>query len=381
MQQQSVLPSDVKRKSGVWLDRIFAARDRLIGSPRFQRWAAAFPLTRGVARKHERALFDLCAGFVYSQTLLACVRLKLFDALRDEPLTAQQLALRLSLPLDSTVRLLKAAAALGLLSSRTGDRYGLGMLGAALVGDPGIAAMVEHHSMLYADLHDPVALLRGEKRETRLAQYWPYADGDTGGLGAQDVTAYTALMSASQPHVAAEVLDAYPLARHRHLMDVGGGDGAFLSAVAARAPHLQLSLFDLPAVADQASARFASENLGRATAVGGDFLRDALPTGADIITLVRIILDHGDDAALSILGGVRRALPPGGSLLIAEPMSRSGADAVTDAYFGLYLFAMGRGRARSYQELGDLLRQAGFTSIRLLPSRRPLLASVIHATA
>lgn len=382
MRQQSVTSGVAKKTGGAWLDRLFAARDRLIGSARFQRWAAAFPLTRGVARKHERALFDLCAGFVYSQTLLACVRLKLFDMLRDNPLTASELALRFSLPLDSTVRLLKAAAALGLLSVRSGERYGLGMLGAALAGDPGIAAMVEHHAMLYADLHDPVALLRGEKRDTRLAQYWPYADGQTSDLRAEDIAAYTALMSASQPHVAAEILDAYPLTRHRHVLDVGGGDGAFLSAVATRAPHLRLSLFDLPPVAAQASARFLGNGLSsRATAIGGDFLRDPLPDGADIITLVRIILDHGDDAALAILKNIRRALAPGGVLLLAEPMSRSGADAVTDAYFGLYLFAMGRGRARTFGELSKLLSEAGFLRIRLLPSRRPLLTSVIYTSA
>ncbi|MBC8051345.1 MAG: methyltransferase [Chitinophagales bacterium] len=382
MGQPAVTSAATKNTGSAWLDRLFAARDRLIGSARFQRWAAAFPLTRGVARKHERALFDLCAGFVYSQTLLACVRLKLFDLLRDNPLTPSELAVQLSLPLDSTIRLLKAAAALGLLSRRGGDRYGLGMLGAALAGDPGIAAMVEHHSMLYADLHDPVALLRGDKRDTRLAQYWPYADGETGALRVEDITAYTALMSASQPQVAAEVLDAYSMTRHKHLMDVGGGDGAFLSAAAARAPHLRLSLLDLPPVAAKATARFLGEGLaGRAKAMGGDFLRDPLPEGADVITLVRIILDHGDDAALAILQGVRRALAPGGVLLLAEPMSRNGADAVTDAYFGLYLFAMGRGRARTFEELSALLRHAGFTRMRPLPSRRPLLTSIIQASA
>ena len=40
----------------------------------------------------------------------------------------------------------------------------LGPLGAAMVGNPGVAAMVEHHALLYADLADPVALLRGAAR-------------------------------------------------------------------------------------------------------------------------------------------------------------------------------------------------------------------------
>ena len=54
-------------------------RDRVLASPRFQAWAAAMPLTRPIARKRARALFDLCAGFVYSQVLVACVRRELHE--------------------------------------------------------------------------------------------------------------------------------------------------------------------------------------------------------------------------------------------------------------------------------------------------------------
>ena len=60
--------------AGGWADRFYAWRNGLIRSPRFQRWAASFPLTRPVARRKANALFDLVAGFVYSQVLLACVR-------------------------------------------------------------------------------------------------------------------------------------------------------------------------------------------------------------------------------------------------------------------------------------------------------------------
>ncbi len=46
--------------------------------PDFQRFAGTFVLTRPIARRRAGALFDLCAGFVYSQILLACVRLAAF---------------------------------------------------------------------------------------------------------------------------------------------------------------------------------------------------------------------------------------------------------------------------------------------------------------
>ena len=93
-------------------------------------------------------------------------------------------------------------------------------------------------------------------------------------------------MSASQPLVADEILDAYAVTSHRCLLDVGGGEGAFLVRAAQRAPALRLMLFDLPAVADRARARFAAFGLAhRASVVGGDFLRQPLPTGADLVSL------------------------------------------------------------------------------------------------
>jgi demethylspheroidene O-methyltransferase len=367
-----------------WPDRWHAARDRLLASPRFQRWAAAFPLTRPIARRRARAVFDLCAGFVYSQVLLACVRLRLFEILANGPQTAAALSALWALPPASTTRLLAAAASLRLVERRGPDRYGLGTLGAALCGNPGVAAMVEHHALLYADLRDPVALLRGERTDTALAGYWPYAGAEQPAtLPDERVAQYSALMSASQPLIAGEVLDAYPLGRHACLLDVGGGEGAFLSAAAARTPGLRLMLFDLPPVAARARARFAAAGLAeRAVAVGGDFLSDPLPEGADVASLVRVIHDHNDDAAHKILRAVWRALPAGGTLLLAEPMAATaGAEPVGDAYFGFYLLAMQRGRPRTADELGELLRCAGFSRPRLLPTRLPLQTSLLVARA
>ena len=56
-------------------------------------------------------------------------------------------------------------------------------------------------------------------------------------------------MAASQQAIAAEILASYNFGTHRHLLDVGGGDGSFIAAAAARYPQLAFTLFDLPAVA------------------------------------------------------------------------------------------------------------------------------------
>jgi demethylspheroidene O-methyltransferase len=179
------------------------------------------------------------------------------------------------------------------------------------------------------------------------------------------------------------VLDAYALDRHRCLLDVGGGEGAFLTAVANRAPGLRLILFDVPAVAARAQTRLAAAGLAdRVQVVGGDFFADPLPTGADVVSLIRVVHDHDDSAALALLAAVRRVLPAGGTLLLAEPMSDTpGAEPMGDAYFGFYLLAMGSGRARTADELGTLLREAGFENIRQRSTRMPLQTRLIVAQA
>ena len=371
-----------------WRESWIGFRNRMIASPSFQRWAAASPFTRFIARRRARALFDICAGFVYTQTLLACVRLNVFETLASGPLPIEALAARLSLPVDSAERLMRAAVALGLLRRLPDERFALGDLGASMLGNPSIADFVEHHTILYDDLRDPVALLRGETR-TRLSQYWPYAQDMPDAPSCSNANAadrerfdeYSALMARSQALIAEDILAAYPLTGHTRLMDVGGGEGAFIAAAAHHAPDLRFHLFDLPPVVARAKESLAAQGLlPRVDVTGGSFLHDPLPTGADIISLVRIVHDHDDESVRVLLRAAFESLPPGGALLLAEPMAGApGAEPIGDAYFGFYLLAMGRGRARTARELSALVESAGFSRIRPVPTRRPLLTGLIKA--
>jgi demethylspheroidene O-methyltransferase len=188
-------------------------------------------------------------------------------------------------------------------------------------------------------------------------------------------------MSRSQALIAEDVLDAYPARRHRCWLDVGGGEGAFIAAAAVRAKDLTFQLFDLPLVADRARAKLAARGLeSRVTVFEGDFLNDSLPQGADIVSLVRVLHDHDDESARALLARAFAALPPGGTLLIAEPMAETpGGEPIGDAYFGFYLLAMGRGRARPPREILDLLKSVGFVEGQILKTRRPMLASAVVA--
>ncbi|MFN3231242.1 MAG: methyltransferase [Alphaproteobacteria bacterium] len=358
-----------------------AIRNRLLASQKFQRWASRFPLTRPIANRRARALFDICAGFVYSQVLLTCVRLGLFDLLAEHPKSTQAVSEAVQLPPESTLLLLKAATSLGLVEKIGDGVWGLGPLGLAMRGNPSIAGFVEHHAMLYGDLEDPVALLRGEKQDTALGNYWKYAGSPEARATDEQVARYSTLMANSQEMIADDILDAFDLGHHKCLLDIGGGEGVFLVRALNRFDQLRAILFDLPPVADRALSRFVDAGLdNRAAAIGGSFMTDSLPDGADVISLIRVLHDHHDETVMTVLRAAREALPPGGTLLVGEPMAGvRGARPIGDAYFGFYLLAMGSGRPRSPQEYDAMLRDAGFVDVRQARTARPLLTGLLVA--
>ncbi len=362
-----------------------ARRNRVFASPKFQHWAARLPIIKWIANSRANGAFDLLAGFAYSQVLRAYVESGLFDILKDGPLGASAIAARLDLSESAALTLLRAGRPLMLSEEPAPDHWMLGEQGAVFASNPGVQAMVRHHRLLYTDLADPLALLRADRKDpTTLSRFWTYAGALQGVTErGEDTAEYSQLMAASQHFVADEVLATIGFRDVQKLLDVGGGHGAFLRHIGAAWPHLQLGLFDLPEVATT-GARMLGESLGarRVTAHPGNFFNDSIPQDYDMVSLIRILHDHDDAPAQDLLGNIRASLAPGARLLIAEPMARiPGAEPMGEAFFGLYLWAMGSGRPRSPAEIIAMTRAAGFVSARLVATAQPVNASVIIATA
>ena len=348
-------------------------RNRLIANPGFQRWAARTPIARMIANRRATQLHHITAGFVYSQTLMAFLDLELPQRLADGPVTSEQLVTLTGVPEPGLITLLKAARSLGLLEYYPDHLWGLGELGAALLANPGIAAMVSHHRHLYRDLAEPGALL-SNRSDTALANYWAYGEVKS---GTTDPGTYSDLMALSQGMIADYVLDTLDLRGHRQLLDIAGGTGSFATRAIARYPGLQARVFDLPAVAERARRE---NQLPEATLgfVGGDMFNDDLPASADLISLVRVLHDHDDGPVQALLIRAYEALPPGGRLIVAEPLAETpGSAAIGHGYFGMYLWAMGSGRPRTAAELTEMMSLAGFDNVREQKSAMSVLVRVL----
>ena len=271
----------------------------------------------------------MVAGFVHSQVLHALVELRVLHILMDGDLRLTEIAGRTGLDSDRARILCRAGVALGLLRQRRGGRvFGLGRQGAALLGVPGLEGMILHHGAFYRDMGDPASVLRGG--DTELSSFWPYVFG-AGAVTDPEVAArYSQLMADSQGLVAEETLSVISFKDTKHLADIGGGTGAFLSACLKATPG--------------------------------------------------VLYDHSDETVAALLASVHAALPPGGRVVVSEPMtggprpSRAG-----DAYFAFYTMAMKTGRARAPEEIMRLLSAAGFAGTTHVRTSRPFVTSVITA--
>lgn len=357
-------------------------RNRLVASPGFRRLIARLPLLRAIGNRKANDLFRLTGGFIFSQVLLAGMRLGLYAALAEAPATTGHLVARLAVPEGRLRVLLRANVSLGLLIEASPDLWVLDDMGAVLASDRGLGSMVLHHAMLYRDLTDPDILLRDGAHETELRRYWAYVrERADDGPNAAEVGGYSLLMRESQAMMADCILATHDFGTARVLLDVGGGDGAFLAAAADRHAGLALRLFDLPAVAERAAGHLESLGLGARTHVrGGDFTRDPLPDDADCVTLIRILCDHDDSRVQAILTNLYRSLRTGTTLVVAEAMDGPTEGArLSAAYFGLYFLAMGSGRCRSAREIAGFLSAAGFQAVRTVATPNPLIATLVIA--
>ncbi len=364
---------EVRRRGGplTWLPR-------LVARPGFLDWAGRLPFGRALARRDGAEIFGVLQGFVSAQVLSALVELDLLRALLDGPAEAWELCRGTGIEAQRMEALLQAGAALGFLVRRRSGRFALTRKGAAVLAVPGLEDMIRHNRGFYDDMASPVDLLRGAG-ETEMARFWPYVMGDK--VPADQAGRYSDLMARSQVLVAQDTLRMVRLSGVRRLLDVGGGTGVFLTHALRRYPGMEGVLFDLPGVMPLAARALEAAGLGgRVTLRGGSFREEALPRGADAVSLVRVLYDHDDDTVRALLARVHAALPGGGRLIVSEPMSGGRRpDSVTDVYFAFYTMAMRTGRVRSAEEIGALCREAGFSEIRIPRAPRPYITGVMTA--
>ena len=281
------------------------------------------------------------------------VRLGLFTALAEGRRTAAGLAREVGADEEALEVLANALVAIGLLE-KDASRYANGELAAARL----VAGA--------AYLGDLVISGRSRGAEARLLRA---VRG--GARPARDVAEALPRALSRALYRDAQVLgprlaQSLDLARRRHLLDVGGGLGGYAAAFCDACPELHATVLDLPGVVRE-GRRLAAKS-GAAPRVGfveGDFLRDPLPRGSDVVLASDILHGQRPSDAARLVRLLRDALEPGGLLVLRDVLmdtERTGPRWA--ALFSLTLLATSGSRCYAEDEVRGWLTEAGFVDVR-----------------
>ncbi len=193
----------------------------------------------------------------------------------------------------------------------------------------------------------------------------------------EDSAIFDRAMAFETDQYADAIIDAYDFSGISSVVDVGGGDGAFLTALLARHPKMRGTLFDQPhVVAKSRTPALSAELAHRCHMVAGDFFAE-VPAHADAYVLKWILHDWDDDAAIDILRSCGRAMRPASKLLAIEHVIGPPNSADEGKILDLTMMVTTGGRERTLEEFSALFISAGFCVESVVPTASHL--SLIEA--
>ncbi len=256
-----------------------------------------------------RALDDMAAGYQDAAILLAAVRHRIFDALDDQPRTAEFVAEARGLNPRAVATLLHALVGMKILS-QSDDGFVLAADRAELLRSDGARTQVSilgHHQNLFqswAHLDDVLVSGQPVPSESRDPQALRDYIGGMANLQRQ-----------SMPTVA----EAIDLSDAQRLIDVGGGPATASIVFAELHPQLHCTVFDESGPLEIAREYITEAGLeDRIETVAGDFLNDDLGEGFDVAYLSNVIHIYDDARVAGLFERVHRALAPGGRILVKD---------------------------------------------------------------
>lgn len=303
-------------------------------------------------------------SYMASRVILTAAELDLFTRLADQPQTAGELAAALGVDERALTRLLDCLVTQRLLQKSDG-RYRVTELGAHLAArhPASILPMVQHLNTIWDNWSQLTDCVRQGTN--------PRPRAVIGAAREDDTRAFIGAMHVAARQTAAALAADCNLDRFSRLLDVGGGSGAYVIAFLQHNPNLDAVLFDFPGVIALAAEHVTQAGLqGRVTFVPGDFYQDELPSGCDVALLSAVIHQNSLGQNAELFAKIRRALEPGGALLIRDHvMDESRTQPPDGAMFALNMLVnTPGGDTYTLAEVEAALRQAGFVEVRLLRS-------------
>jgi len=323
------------------------------------------------ALQPEQLLMQLATGKWVSKTLSVVADLAIPDLLKEGPRPVDDLAARSAVDTDSLYRLLRAASGVGVLTELPNRRFENNALSNLMRSDvPGsLRAMVRWINedsawQAWGGLGYSVKTGQPAFNHVLGEEVFEHFQKhpEAGQIFNEAMISVTAMTGAA-------VAKAYDFSVFKKIVDVGGGHGAMLAAIAAEYPGIHGIVFDRPEVVEGVKPFLASQGVtARIETATGDFL-DAVPAGADAYIMKLVIHDWDDERSVKILSNCRRVMAPGGKVLIVEQIVSDRPEAVFSKVVDLEMLVMTPGgRERTEPEFARLLQASGLKMTRIVPT-------------
>jgi SAM-dependent methyltransferase len=324
-------------------------------------------------------MMQMITGFWVSCCVYAAARLNLAQHLAEGPMSAEELAAATESHAPSMFRLLRALAGVGVFSRNAEGKFELTPLGNTLrPGVPGsmramALAQLGDHYRAWGHLQHSVKTGEVAFDHVEGMPVWKYYETHPE-HGLNFMQAMTGLTQA----VIMNIVPAYDFSRFGTIVDVGGGNGALLTAVLDAAPQARGIVFDEEYVVEETAQRLAESGFdGRCEVAAGSFFDDPVPE-ADAYLLKMILHDWDDEKSVDILGNIARSLKPGGKVLVMESVIPESDQPHPGKFMDMNMLAMTGGRERTEAEFAELFRRAKLRLSRVVHTHSPLF-SVVEA--
>ena len=323
----------------------------------------------------DSRIWDVFLSGAYHGAVVAADDAGIFAALNDGPATIQELAGKLDLDERATGVLLRLLAAHGLVVFRN-DSFDLTLdarlyllKSSQFYWGPMLHVGVSswHRDTLMAKLSqkgsaDAVGPLGTPKISGDGRSIDDWASGSISLERARDVA--MRMHSHSLP-AAVGAAKHYDFTGIQKILDVGGGSGCFMIAMAQALPHLRCTIMELPAMCEVAKSYIDSGEVSeRVDTIAVDMFRQPWPRGYDAVFFSNIWHDWNFRTCRWLAERTYEALPPGGRIMLHEMLlDNAGNGQKTAAAFSMLMLLATQGQQFTSEELRSILEDAGFAGV------------------
>jgi len=347
------------------------------------------------------AIMDMLArGQLISQAIYIAAKFRIADYLKNGPKSVEELAEQSKTHPDSLYRLLRMLASVGIFTETNKEEEKEGSNKRKFEITPKAALLqsetkesIRNFALMFGlesfnkainDLSYSIETGENSFKHANGLDMFEYFQQNRNRKEAQIFNSAMAALTSS--HVSS-ISSMYDFSQFNTVIDIGGGQGSFLSTLLKNNPNLSGILFDLPHAIESAKNLYISKSANtraednkdfpsRCKLIEGDFFK-SIPIGADGYIIKNVILNWDDDSAATILknclqamektvmtmnasqDGKQKKIHP--KLLIIDSIMPEGNEPFIGKFIDIVMLALThKGRIRTQKEFHKLLNSSGF---------------------